>query len=273
MFTFVSPASIDLSQSPFVDHAVSHNRLCRILKSREVSALQWYDGGAVRAIAAHNPGVPLWLWVDPTLNRAVMDELLSHLCMLLGPQRIAGVVASPEVAGDFAHRYAHMLAIKSELTMRMQSYHCLVVQPHAAVPGHAVIASTAHRELVAEYCGDFVRGAFGKALDVERQMARAEFLIHSANLYLWEVDNRAVSMAFVADRSRRHACINHVYTPPEHRGHGYASALVASISSRLHIEGLIPMLYADMKNATANRIYRDIGYQECGEVNEYRFQY
>lgn len=62
-----------------------------------------------------------------------------------------------------------------------------------------------------------------------------------------------------------------VYTPPEHRRHGYAEALVRALTRQLLSAGMRPMLYADLTNPTSNGIYRRIGYEAVAEIVRYRF--
>jgi predicted GNAT family acetyltransferase len=63
------------------------------------------------------------------------------------------------------------------------------------------------------------------------------------------------------------------YTPPNHRRHGYASALVASLTQELLEKGReFVFLYADRANPTANAIYQRIGYRQIAEVGELSLQ-
>ncbi|MCW2795197.1 GNAT family N-acetyltransferase [Nocardioides sp.] len=55
--------------------------------------------------------------------------------------------------------------------------------------------------------------------------------------------------------------IGPVYTPREHRGRGYASATVATLSRRLVGESLRLCLFTDQANPTSNKIYRALGYE------------
>lgn len=55
--------------------------------------------------------------------------------------------------------------------------------------------------------------------------------------------------------------IGPVYTPPEHRGRGYASAAVAEVSRRYVERGVRCCLFTDQANPTSNRIYESIGYR------------
>ncbi|MBA2569295.1 MAG: GNAT family N-acetyltransferase [Actinobacteria bacterium] len=55
--------------------------------------------------------------------------------------------------------------------------------------------------------------------------------------------------------------IGPVYTPPELRGRGYASALVAKLSSSLLAGGRrFCFLYTDLANPASNKIYERLGY-------------
>ena len=66
--------------------------------------------------------------------------------------------------------------------------------------------------------------------------------------------------------------IGPVYTPPEQRGHGYATGLVAEQSRSLLAGGRrFCFLYTDLDNATSNALYRRIGYRLVCESAEVRF--
>ena len=66
--------------------------------------------------------------------------------------------------------------------------------------------------------------------------------------------------------------IGPVYTPPDLRGKGYATALVANQSRRFLEDGRSHcLLYTDLANPTSNAIYRRIGYQQVGESVVYVF--
>ncbi|RNL63208.1 GNAT family N-acetyltransferase [Nocardioides marmoriginsengisoli] len=57
------------------------------------------------------------------------------------------------------------------------------------------------------------------------------------------------------------ARIGPVYTPDEHRGHGYAAAAVAEVSARLLAGGSRVCLFTDAANATSNGVYERLGYR------------
>ena len=62
------------------------------------------------------------------------------------------------------------------------------------------------------------------------------------------------------------ARIGPVYTPPEERGRGYASNLVANVSAGALERGAgACYLYTDLGNPTSNTIYRRLGYRQVAE--------
>jgi predicted GNAT family acetyltransferase len=72
--------------------------------------------------------------------------------------------------------------------------------------------------------------------------------------------------------TRRSICVSHVYTPPELRGKGYATACVAELSRQLLQSGWeFCTLFVDVANLPACRAYQKIGYSLVSEYEEYRF--
>jgi len=97
--------------------------------------------------------------------------------------------------------------------------------------------------------------------------------------WLWEVDGVPVSYAH---RNRLDPVpglttvplvrISAVYTPPEYRGHGYASGNVAALSQLSLDEGAERLLlYTDKANPTSNKIYQEIGYRPVGAAQSWLF--
>ena len=92
-----------------------------------------------------------------------------------------------------------------------------------------------------------------------------------SSLFVWDRDG-AVSMAAAAGRTRRTVRVAHVYTPPEHRGRGYATACVAALTRRLLDEGNARCcLYSDVANEASNAVYQRLGYEPVCDVTRYTF--
>ena len=99
----------------------------------------------------------------------------------------------------------------------------------------------------------------------------------SSGILLWEDHGRPVSIAGWGGATPNGIRIGPVYTAPELRGHGYATALTAELSQRL-LDGRLfeggrrfCFLYTDLANPTANAIYERIGYLRIAESAEIVF--
>ena len=95
-------------------------------------------------------------------------------------------------------------------------------------------------------------------------------LIDKGGLAIWD-DPGMVSMVGNARETPNGVTIGYVYTPPEHRGHGYASGCVAALSQEMLAGGKrFCTLYTDLSNPTSNKIYQNIGYRpivDCAMVS------
>src|SRR5581483_201888 len=88
-------------------------------------------------------------------------------------------------------------------------------------------------------------------------------LVRRRSFGVWEVDGEVVSMCGYGGPTPNGIRIGPVYTPPEHRGHGYASALTAEVSQhQLDAGRTFCFLYTDATNPTSNAIYERIGYRK-----------
>ena len=90
---------------------------------------------------------------------------------------------------------------------------------------------------------------------------------------IWEDGGEPVSMSGYGGRTPNGIRIGPVYTPPEHRGRGYATSLVAEQSARLLREGrMFCFLYTDLANPTPNAIYERIGYARVCDSRQIAFE-
>ena len=92
----------------------------------------------------------------------------------------------------------------------------------------------------------------------------------AGHLWLWD-DEGPVALAAVSDPLEGVARIGPVYTPPDRRGRGFGSALVAAISAAVRARGTRCILYTDLGNPTANSVYRRLGYRAVTEALRYHF--
>ena len=100
--------------------------------------------------------------------------------------------------------------------------------------------------------------------------AVVESWINHGLLYMWEDEGVPVSITVAHGRTPVGIRIGYVYTPPEARRRGYASALVAQVSQAMLDDGCnFCVLYTDMSNPTSNGIYQTIGYRLIEQVRDF----
>jgi predicted GNAT family acetyltransferase len=140
------------------------------------------------------------------------------------------------------------------------------------VPGALRLATEADRGLLRAWVAAFLVEAFGRS-DPEQAVVLVDrsFRAGTRTWYLWE-DDGPVSVAAAGGPTPNGIRIGPVYTPPEHRRRGYASALTAATSQAELVKGRrFIFLFTDLSNPTSNMIYQAIGYEPVIDVDQIAF--
>ena len=88
---------------------------------------------------------------------------------------------------------------------------------------------------------------------------------------VWD-DGGPVSLAGYGNPTPSGIRVGPVYTPPEHRGRGYATSLVAELTAERLAAGLaFCFLFTDLANPTSNAIYARIGYEPVADWDQWSF--
>ncbi len=231
------------------------------------------------ATVADERGLALAALMTPPHNLSLYGEAdrwpaaLEPLAMNLhsGGWPVSGVIGRIEVAEAFARAWSGVTGVPWRLSMRQRIYELVEVVASPSPTGHFRPAAEADLDTVTDWAVAFEREALGGEPDPAAARAGLTRRIGEQGIYLWD-DGRPVSMA-AWSRPLKHAVIvNLVYTPPELRGRGYASAVVARLSQLLLDRGFTRcVLHTDLANPTSNSIYQRIGYRPILDFNEYRF--
>jgi predicted GNAT family acetyltransferase len=185
-----------------------------------------------------------------------------------------GVLGGEGVARAFAERYAERHGRRAVLKMAQRIYQLSEVTPPRGMPGRFRRASEGDRALARTWFAAFQLEALGKD-DTANATRIADAYLDSPtrSLYVWEDAGKPVSMAGSGGTTPNGVRIGAVYTPPEERGKGYASACVAALSQQLIEQGhRFCFLYTDLANPTSNSIYQRLGYHPVTDALEYRFE-
>ncbi|WP_433658706.1 GNAT family N-acetyltransferase [Nocardia sp. CA-128927] len=95
--------------------------------------------------------------------------------------------------------------------------------------------------------------------------------VAAGQMWFWERDGRPTSFAAHQTPVYGWSRIGLVYTPPEERGHGYASSVTAHLAQVLRADGLDVCLFTDTANRTVGRIYQTIGFHPTHEFVHHAF--
>ena len=91
----------------------------------------------------------------------------------------------------------------------------------------------------------------------------------SQDAFVWD-DGGIVSLAIRSPATPRGQRIQGVYTPPELRSRGYATACVAALSRLILSEGYaFVCLFADRTNPRTMSIYERIGYRPVADFDDF----
>jgi GNAT superfamily N-acetyltransferase len=100
----------------------------------------------------------------------------------------------------------------------------------------------------------------------------AQRTIGGGRLFFWVDAGRECAMVAFSRETRSGCAINMVYTPPQFRRSGYATAATATLSEALLKGGRrFCCLYTDLANPTSNSIYAKIGYRPIRDDVEIDF--
>src|SRR6476619_533777 len=222
------------------------------------------EGDRILTVALQTPPFQLVLSeVDaPDALTVLADDLVSR--------DLPGAVGPVEHVRAFMDERTARGAPPARLSSSERIFQLTTVTRPPPVPGHARIVEPADRALVARWLGAFMREAFEDEPSDIDAMTDRWISRRGRTLHLWE-DGEVVSLAGVGSRTPTGVRIGAVYTPPEARNRGYATALVASISqAELDAGRRFCFLFTDLSNPTANHIYQAIGYEPVRDVEMWR---
>jgi hypothetical protein len=232
------------------------------------------SGDTVVAVALMTPPRPLVLSLCE--DDAVLQALVADVHAFR--EETAGVNGPEPASRRFAEAWQRLTREAFSVQLAERCYRLNRVRWPQGVSGQAREAVEADLLLIAEWRHAFTQEAVPfESSSVEEQEGYARRQLASPRerfgLLLWEDGGVPVSMATYSGATPNSLRIGGVYTPPAHRGRGYASACTAAVSQRiLDLGKSFATLYTDLKNPTSNHIYQEIGYKPVCDATLYMFE-
>lgn len=231
-------------------------------------------GHEIVAVAVRTP--PFNLVLSHVTDPAALDLIAGDAHRRF--EGLPGVVAPKEHSRAFAEHWSAISGQAHQIKRLMRIYRLTAVCPVRGVAGQARPAGPADRAVIGAWARAFqIEIGDEPPTDAQIERMMTNFLDRDEPdmrcLFLWEVEGHPVAMTAYTGPTPHGMRINLVYTPPELRRRGYASALVAAVSQHLLDNGrAFCFLFTDLQNPTSNHIYQDIGYEPVCDVDEYKFE-
>ena len=219
-------------------------------------------------------------WVGAVLrtpgHKVLLSDLPHDLIAPLAASILERLESAPGVQGEieraksFANAWQRQRPVTPREGRAQRIYVCHEIVPPQMAPGTWRPATFDDRALLLRWCRSFM-------VDVDSQEpasveAYVDRVLPTGSMILWVADGTPVSTAMTSRETPRGASVSLVYTPPEHRGRGYASNVTAALTQRIFDAGkTFATLYTDLGNATSNKIYQAIGYLPLADEIEIWF--
>lgn len=180
---------------------------------------------------------------------------------------LVGVLGPEPSARVFADELAALREARTMRTVSQRIFELREVIPPASPPRGALRQARAED---ATLLSEWISGFLVEVREVGDSEAMVAERLRRGQIYVWD-DDGPRTMAAWAGKTPHGVRVNFVYTPPESRGKGYASACVATLSQRLLDAGNdFCCLYTDLSNPISNSIYQKIGYRPVSDSGFYR---
>lgn len=217
------------------------------------------DGGEVCGCALSPPPDYLSLTAMPQAAIGPLADTAADCCGTL-----PGVMGPGDAALAFAAAWTERRGGGWALRGRWRWYTASAVTvPAYAAEGSLRVAELDDLPLARDWGAQFAAET-GATVDVPAFFERR---IRSSSLYLWEHHGTTRAVVAVSGKTPRGVRLSGVFTPPEHRRNGYASAAVAAVTDLMLRSGwAFCTLSSDLAAATPGAIYQRIGYRPAGDV-------
>jgi uncharacterized protein len=230
------------------------------------------DEGKLVMVALMTPPFRLLVTSNQLDAFSEAPELLIHNLREHG-WPVSGVMGPSPLADLFAQTWTSLTGEVAHLRTHERLFELTQVIPPRPGPGFLRVATPDETELVARWIKAFDAEALHTITSDEEVLNWSRASIGNGEAYLWVLEDGTVVSLVCTTRPVLHVIsIAPVYTPPELRGHGYASRAVAALSQRLLDSGWERCsLFTDLSNPTSNSIYQKVGYRAVRDFNEYDF--
>ena len=277
--TVADPAEFRQRAAPLLVDEARHNLMLGIIGTL-ISSPEIYhecrlylvlEGAEAQSAALITP--PYDLVVADTAEPAATAALVETLVADDHPV-IPGALGNRPTIDVFIEEWEKATGNAARLQMAQGVFALTEVTDVDAGPGVPRRAVASDQGLIEVWMRRFLEEALPEEPQDEARMSRMIARRLSGKgadeYWLWENDGEPVAWTGHGNPTGSGIRIGPVYTPPDSRGNGYATGLVAAQSRWLIENGFdFCFLYTDLANPTSNAIYERIGYRQVAESAKY----
>ena len=223
------------------------------------------DHGNVVGAAMHTPPYHPFL---PRLPDKAAAAIARELLRVGRP--VAGVTGERAAVDEFADTWVAHTGGHSSVVTSMRMYRLAALETPVQVPGSTRCASDEDVDVVVDWLARFHAESTPDSPS-DDLVAVAQHRVAHHEVWLWEHQGRAVSLAAGTHPAEGVSRIGPVYTPPEFRRRGFGTAATAGATQAcLGAGARHVVLYTDLANPVSNSIYQKIGYRPDHDALERR---
>jgi len=264
------PAEVlEVADSFLLSRPTEHNVVLTLLEARRRQpqpGRYWLisDGSDVQGVGFQSP-LSFVATVTPMpvpAARALADVMAGE------DPPLPGLNGEAPTAAALAGQWTERTKLPAVPWQGQRLYQARAIRAPRGVPGDVRLGRPADRDQLVEWVRAFHQEATPE--EPANPAATVDSRLPAGDMWVWD-DGEPRSMTTLAPATAGVVRIQAVYTPPAHRGRGFAGAMVASLSEQILGQGDLPALYADLGNPVSNSIYRRIGFECVAEILRYRF--
>lgn len=261
----------ELTRARYAQDPVAHttvitnlNRV-RILQSDGPLTLVTFhvDDELVGSLIRHSP----WPAQLSDLPAEAIDTAVDLLRRI--DPALPGAYGPKDISETFATRWSP----EKHVVMSNRLYRLGELEP-PDVPGTFRMADESDVPLITRWRLDFMVEALPHEWvgPPHEELVRRSIAMGSGNA-IWERGGTPVAWAVAGRPVDGMTRIGPVYTPPEHRRHGYGAAVTAAVSRWAQSAGAEHIvLFADLLNPVSNSLYQRIGFRAVADWTEYSWK-
>ena len=230
-----------------------------IKKNFKSDELVLYSDGVNYVVCRGKVGWPTWIWTKDKIDVSLLPEIEEVIRLYLTDNDTGKFTCKKELYDLLVKDNFKELNLDDYF--EMGSLCCKETKKPRECDGHMALATSNDYNTLVDYWYKDNHEMNGvDNITLEQAKEEVKEMIESGTFYTWKNNDNTIVCMVLYKVSDDEAVLNHVYTPPEERGKGYAANLIYTITNKLLDKGLIPLLYTDYNYPPSNKAYINAGY-------------